>query len=175
MRIWHCVLIAAGVFASIATSQVPPAWSLSKQQDLTPSVIDSQTPVARYRVHAELHGPEPFAGLDGVLEAYLYVQARTASSGTATIELDPLTHPDVMPASATVRVDSTLSNYIAIDAWLACQTDPCSEDFELVVRRDPTANLPPIDVHGYVLTMAWGSQSPMPQGTSIDVTVTAEP
>jgi hypothetical protein len=176
MRIWHCALIAAGVFASIATSQLPPGWSLSAEKDLTPSVIANQTSEARYLIHGELHGPEPFAGLNGVLEANVYVLARTPSSGTATIEIHSLTHPDVIPTSTTVRINNTLPNYVSTPhAWLACETDPCSDDFELVVRRDPTADLSPIDVHGQVVIMAAGSQDPMPAGTSVDITVTAEP
>jgi hypothetical protein len=174
MRKLTCLLIVAGAFASIATSQVPPAWTLSQRGDLTAAVIDNQTPSVRFLVHTELHGAEPIPTLDGVLEANVLVSAQTMATGSATIELHSLTHPDVMPVTHTVGLNNKFSDYLSLDQWLACDVDPCIEEFEIVVQRDASADLPPLDVSGYVQTMAWGKQGPMPAGAALDVTVTAE-
>lgn len=170
MRFVPCLLIAAGAFASIATSKAPPAWTLSQEQDLTAAVIDTTTPAARYHVHVELHGPEPFVGLEGTLEAEIAVTARTTSSATATIEIDSLTHPDVMPAKTSAGLNSTMTNYLATDILLACESDPCVEDYELVVEPE-TTDVPTIDVTGNVVVLASGEQGPMPAGTALDITV----
>jgi hypothetical protein len=174
MKIWTCLLIAGGAFASIATSAPPPAWDLSQDQLLTASVLDNQTPVVRYHVHADLHVPEPQTGLDGVLEVNLSVRARTMSGGSATLEIDSLTHPDVMPTKMDVGLNNTFNNYIAMDMWLDCTADPCSEDYEVLVQRDPTADLPPIDVGGHITAMAWASKGSIPADAVLDLTVTQE-
>jgi hypothetical protein len=174
MRIVPCLLIAGGAVASIATSAPPPAWTLSQKQLLTASVIDNETPLVRYHVHADLHVPEPQTGLDGILEVNVSITARTPSAGSATLEIDSLTHPDVMPAKMDVGLNNSFTNYISMDMWLDCTADPCSEDYELVVQRDPTADLPPIDISGDVTSLAWASKGSIPADAVLDLTVTPE-
>jgi len=167
-------LIIGGALASIATSKIS-GWSLSEQQVLQPLALDNATTSVRYLVHAELHGPEPFDGLDGRIEAFVYVKARAPSGATATIELHSLTHPGIAPAIADVTVTSPDVHYVPIDAWLACETDPCSEDFELIVHRDATADLPAIEISGWVQAFAQGTPTEIPAGTSLVITATAKP
>jgi hypothetical protein len=173
MKILPCLLIAAGAFASIATSKLE-SWELSQPQDLPASAIDSQTPSVRFLVHTELHGAEPIPTLGGILEVNISVKARAASSGSATIELQSLTHPDVAPVTHTVALNNTYSDYLSLAQWASCDVDPCVEDFEVVVERDPTADLPPIDVTGDLTTMAWADKGAEPVGAALDITVTPE-
>jgi hypothetical protein len=70
------------------------------------------------------------------------------SSASATIEVHSLTHPDEAPTTMTTGVNDTFSHYLAIQSFLACTTDPCSEDYEVVVQCKPAASLPQIDVSG---------------------------
>jgi hypothetical protein len=169
-----CALIIGGALASIATSKIS-GWARSEQQDLQPLVLDNATTSVRYRLHAELHGPDPFEGLDGNIETFVYVKARAPSGAIATIELHSLTHPDIAPTIADVTVTSPEFHYVAIDAWLACETDPCSEDFELIVHRDATADLPAIEISGWVEAYAQGTPAQIPAGTSVVITATAAP
>jgi len=174
MKLLPCFLIAVGAFASIATSKIS-GWSMSANQNLPPLVLDSQTPVARYLIHTELHGPEPFDGLDGTLEVNVFVRARVTSSASATIEVHSLTHPDEAPTTMTTGVNDTFSHYLAIQSFLACTTDPCSEDYEVVVQCEPAASLPQIDVSGDISSFVTGMPQQAPPGTAVDATVMAEP
>jgi hypothetical protein len=173
MKLLPCFLITVGAFASIATSQVS-GWSMSAPGTIPPLVLDNQTPVARYLIHTELHGPEPFEGLDGTLEVNVFVKLFVVNA-SATIEVHSLTHPDQMPTTVTTDVTSTFSHYLPIESFLECTTDPCSEDYEVVVQCDAAAILPQIDVSGNVSSFVTGKPAQAPPGTSIDVTVTAEP
>jgi hypothetical protein len=180
MKVLPCVLIAAGAAASIATSKIEQGWGTSEQVDVTASVIDNQTVSVTYLVHAELRGPGPYITLGGTLGAYVYVKQRTVPTGVAaaTIELRSLTHPDVTPVTIDVGLDSPDIHYVEIPAWLACDGDPCAEDFELQIRRrDPADTLPTTDISGWVLSIADDSQAKQntpPPGTVLDVTVTQE-
>lgn len=174
MKLLPCLLIAVGGFASIATSR-PSGWSMSANGNLPPLVLDGQTSVARYLIHTELHGPEPFDGLDGTLEVNVVVRARVMSSASATIEVHSLTHPDEAPTTMTTGVNDTFSHYLAIQSFLACTTDPCSEDYEVVVQCKPAAGLPQIDVSGNISSFVTGMPQQAPPGTAVGATVMAEP
>jgi len=174
MKVLPCFLIAVGAFASIATSKLS-GWSMQADGDFPRVVLDSQSPTARYLIHTELHGPEPFQGLMGTLEVNVFVQARAPTSANATIEVRSLTHPDEMPNTMSTDVTSTFSHYVPIESFLDCTTDPCSEDYEVIVQCDPPVLLPVVDVSGNVRSFVTGQPTQTPPGTSIDVTVTAEP
>jgi hypothetical protein len=178
-RLIPCILLAGGAIASIATSQVPPGWGIGTNQALDPAVIDDTTPTVRYQVHVELHGAEPITGLDGMVETDVSFAARDGSTPSGSIELSSLTN-DVPPATINYGdVDPTTARErgisASLDAWLACTSDPCSEDFELVVHRDPGANLPALDIGGTVYASAGGTDKVQPPNTSVVLTVTREP
>ncbi|HET7501897.1 MAG TPA: hypothetical protein VFK02_12860 [Kofleriaceae bacterium] len=174
MKLLPCFVIAVGGFASIATSKVS-GWSMSANRNLPPLVLNSQTSLGRYLIHTELHGPEPFDGLDGTLEVNVVVRAREMSSARANIEVHSLTHPDEAPTTMTTGVNDTFSHYLAIQSFLACTTDPCSEDYEVVVQCEPADSLPQIDVRGDISSFVTGMPQQAPPGTAVDATVMAEP
>jgi hypothetical protein len=164
-------LLVVGCFAAIASSQIP-AWELHDAKPFTTAKLDSQTTSLRYLVHAELRGPGPFEGLDGWVAAR--VDATPAQpTPITTIEIRSLTHPDVMPT--TEMIPGTVSHTdVYLDAWLACTTDPCAEDYEVIISRDPTAELPPLDVTGEIEAYAGGppETKTMPENSEVVVTVT---
>jgi hypothetical protein len=168
------LLIVAGALAAIATG-TQGGWELDEKQDLVMATIDAQTPSARYLIHAELHGPDRFDA-DGFAGAFVSVLAHTPSPSPvaeASIEIRSLTRPEQMPALAHVRVTDTQLHHVYLPAWLECATDPCSEDFELTIKkRDPLVDAPVLDVSGWAQASADGTHSDLPPGTNLVITVT---
>lgn len=170
------LLIGIGALASTATSR-PTGWWPHVQQDLAPAVLDQQRPTVRYLVHAELRGPALFEGVvDGAVQAHVVITPRLTppTGASATIELHALTHPDIAPAIEAFPLPMFGGQYLMLDAFLTCERDPCSEDFELVIHRDPLAALPLLDVSGYVRAYALGTEKGAPDGRSLTVEVEQE-
>jgi len=165
------ILLAVGSLAVIATSQLP-AWELHSNDVPLTATLDSQTPELHYIVHAELRGPGPFVGLDGWVAVRLDVSPAQSISAT-TVEIHSLTHPDLMPTVTPVPATVTHSDSF-IDAWLECSTDPCAEDFEVVIKRDASANPPPLEVTGYIEAYAGSStdSKETPHDSEVVVSVT---
>ena len=164
-------LIVVGALAVIASAQIP-AWELpSNDAAIAPATLTNETPTLRYAVHAELRGPGPFEGLDGWVAARLDVSPAQPTAVT-TIEIRSLTHPDVMPTM--VMVPGTVAHSEAfMDAWLECVGDPCVEDFEVTIWRDPNLDIPPLEVTGYVDALAHGPNEAktMPHDSEVVVSV----
>lgn len=152
-------------------------WRRNAVQDLTPAVLDQQKPTVRYLVHAELHGPAPFEGLDGELRAIVAIAPRLPppTAASATIELHSLTHPEIAAATAPAPLTNLGGESLVLDAFLTCERDPCSEDFELVIHRDPLADLPLLDISGHVEAYAQGTTKHAPDDRSVTVEVNEEP
>jgi len=178
-RLIPCALLAAGAAASIATSPAATGWGIGTNQALDPATIDNTLTTARYAVHAVLHGAQPIAGLDGTVEADVQFVARDGSTPSGTLELASLTN-DIPPSTVIYGdVDPTTARErgisVVLDGWLACESDPCSEDYELTVHRDPGAGLPALDISGTVFISAGGTAKVQPPNTSVELTVTREP
>jgi hypothetical protein len=164
-------LLIVGVLASVATSSVPD-WELTSNDATYTSVtLTSEVPTAKYLIHAELRGPGPFPGIDGWVAARMNV-APAQSYAATTIEIRSLTHPEVMPVSSMVPANVT-RNDVFMDAWLDCPGDPCAEDFEVTISRDPAAT-EPFTVTGYTDAYANGDtdSKETPVNSEIVVTVT---
>jgi len=165
------MLIVLAALAAIASSQIPN-WELHASEPMASATLDSQTTSLRYLVHAELRGPGPFEDLNGYVAAR--VDARPSQpTPITTIEIRSLTHPDEMPT--TEMVPATVSHAdVYLDAWLACTTDPCAEDYEVIISRDPTLELPPLDITGEIEAWAGGltDTKTMPENSEVVVTVT---
>jgi hypothetical protein len=165
MKWRHRALVIVGSVAVIATSQMP-AWELwSNEAPIAQVTLDNQTPQVRYAVHAELRGPGPFEGLDGWVAVHLDLSQPTAIT---TIEIRSITHPDVMPTTTPADTEAFM------DAWLDCSSDPCAEDFEIAIRREPSANEIPLQVTGYIHAYANSSTgaTETPKNSEIVVSVT---
>lgn len=164
------MLIVVAGLAAIASSQVP-AWQLTDTEAMTPAKLDSTSTTLRYLVHAELRGPGPFEGLDGWVAARVDASPAQPTSITK-IEIRSLTHPDEMTMG---MVPATVSHTdVFLDAWLACTTDPCAEDYEIIISRDPGLDVPPLDVTGVIEAYAGGppEAKTMPENSEVVVTVT---
>jgi hypothetical protein len=165
-------LLIGGVLASIATSQIP-SWELwSNDAPITSTTLDNANPARTYLVHAELRGPGPFEGLEGWVAAHLDVSPEQ-STELITIEIRSITHPDQMPTTSMVPANVTHDD-VYLDAWLDCPADPCAEDYEVTIRRDPALDLPPLQVTGYMQAYAGGppESKEQPQNSEVVVTVT---
>jgi hypothetical protein len=124
-------VIIAGALASIATSQVPPDWTLSDVKDLPAAGIDDAHPSVRYRIRAERSGS--FNGTEsGTTE--VGVRLDTTATVDVTAELRSSTHPDIAPSTVTAPA-SSFNFHVSLAAWLECAADPCVEEFELTIRR----------------------------------------
>ena len=158
-------LIVVGGFASLGTEQAP-SWGVTEQQPLT-AAIDATTPTVKYAVHVELHGG-PFANLDGYVAARLDISPKQAIS-TPSIAISSITHPD--ETISTMSVPAGYSHQdVFLDAWLACEADPCVEDYQVTITGDSMTA--PIQITGYVEAHAGGAPNEQePPGTSITMTL----
>lgn len=78
-----------------------------------------------------------------------------------------------MLASSTVPAGNTRWDVI-LDAWLECSGDPCAEDYEVTISRDPALDLGALDITGSIESVAGGpyEQKEPPPNTEVVVTVT---
>lgn len=170
------LLLVIGVAASIATTSV--AWDLKENAEGTPAVLDAQMASARYRIHAELQGPGPFDKVGGSVWIMLRATARSMPAADAYLDVDvrSLTVPDEpahqyrIAASAAPNGTPTSDSF---PAWVNCATDPCVEDLEVTISRDPLADLPLVDVvvSAEVEAYATDETQQPPPGTTLAITV----
>ena len=165
------LLIVVGALASIATEGAE-GWYAWTGAAMAMATLDDTTPQVRYLVHAELHGPGPYQGLYGWIEAQISATP-VQTSNVVSIEIRSLTHPDQIPTTGGVYATRMIAS-VYLQAWLACDVDPCVEDFEVTIKRDPGLVLPPITITGTATSQLNGpsDQKEAPPGTSIDLTVT---
>ena len=164
------LLIVLAGLAAIASSQ-SPAWQLTDSEVLAPTKLDNTSTTLRYLVHAELRGPGPFEGLDGWVAARIDASPAQPTAITK-VEIRSLTHPDEMVAQ---MVPATVGHTdVFLDAWLACTTDPCAEDYEIIISREPGLDLPPLDITGEIEAFAGGPSDAktMPENSEVVITVT---
>ena len=161
------VLLIVGVVASIATSQVE-GWSQPKQADISPFTLNDQASEIRYLIHTELRGPGPYEGLRGSVQVNVYMTAPIPSM-PVMVELHGITHPELQTdtGNALVKGSATGMN-VSVDAWLECVTDPCVEDFELIIRRTTTE---PVEISGTMFVLTQGDDPDLPEGTEVNMTV----
>lgn len=158
------LLIAVGALASIATQQAS-GWDDYQAHDLGSYALDRQLPSVRYTLHNELVGPGPFEGLDGLLQIDIYVTP--APTLPVKVEVRGITHPEDQSAIGMASIfDSHMPRTLNIPAWLACTTDPCAEDFEIIITLDP-AETASVTVSGHISVSASGSADDVPAGTDV--------
>ena len=164
------LLIPIAALASIATQQAT-GWDDNVQLDIGAFALDQQLPSVRYAIHSELYGAGPSdAGFESRMHVNVYVSP--APSLPVTYEVRGLTHPE-QTASGTAEIfDShTGGGTTIISTFLECTTDPCAEDFELVINIDP-AETRALTISGYIIVHAEGSAEMTPPGTDVIATLT---
>ena len=159
-------LIVAGALASIATSKSPTDWTVADEVGISAATLDDAEPLLRYTFRAERRGT--FTGEEeGYAQAWVQVVAGSAQH-VVTAELRSLTHPDVMPATQSLPADE-FQRFLVIDAFFACSSDPCVEDFELTVSRNAGSVLPAVTVQGSAAAYVSGAGT-QPSDAAISVT-----
>jgi len=162
------ILLVAGVVASIATQQ-QSGWSIPNHYDVAAFTLSDQATEIHYLIHAELHGAGPFDGLLGSVQATIFMTPPAQVNGV-TLELHGITHPDLQnDTGVAILKGSTNGSNLYVDAWLDCTTDPCVEDFELVIRR---ATVDPVEISGTIWLLTEGDADAPPEGTDVTMTVT---
>jgi len=157
-------LIVVGALASLGTEQAP-GWYVTTEQPIHVS-LDATASTVKYLVHVELRGG-PFETLDGYVAARIDISPSQASA-TPNIAISSLTHPDEMISVSSVPQGYTHDD-VFIDAWLACESFPCAEDYEVTITGGGTQ----IAVDGVIQAHAGGGPGEdQPAGTEVLVTVT---
>jgi hypothetical protein len=168
------LVLVVGGLASIATSRIAQEWTLNDEQLLPAGVID-QTDSITYPIRVEIRGPGPFTSLNGLAQATVQIDARSAptTSTAVTVRLRSTTHPEIPVDEESILFDSDSVHEIvvAFPSWNGCQNDACAENFELEVMRLETPTPTIYDITGSIEIDANGSGETPPDGTSLTVTI----
>ncbi|HEY5949995.1 MAG TPA: hypothetical protein VIV40_31085 [Kofleriaceae bacterium] len=149
-----------------------PRWKLDRDAVVPDAVIDNQVTSARYLIDFELRGPEE--GLNGQLETNITLLPRTAvNEGTTIVTMDVRrrSNGEVGQGGGPWDIWAQQEFLITSDAWDAGATCPCTEEYELLISREPQLDLPAIDVSGYVVLRTTGSGYSAPPSSELVATV----
>jgi len=168
------VVLVAGALASIATSKAPEQWSESKDQPITLR-MDPSTASKSFAIIAELNGPGPFIGLEGLAQVHVTFSGDPSPNGNIKVTLRSLTDPN-LPSEVSIGdiLDGQSDFYLDLPAWTTCNSDPCDSAFELLFERDISIAGPPVDIAATIFLDAAGDGWPTPDGTELVLSVTAQ-